>query len=272
MYKLTNIFIYPIKGCAGISLDSAEILDRGIRYDRRWMLVDSEGKFISQRTHPKLALIETAISDDWLFVSFEDETHQIPLNASYSAHRQVTVWDDTLKAYAADSTDNDWFSRQLGIPVTLVAMQEDSKRLVDPRYAVSGQEEVSFADGYPYLIIGEPSLEMLNRKVGGETLLIDRFRPNLVFEGGTAHDEDRWRSFVIGEVGFYGVKPCARCQVTTINQQTGESGKEPLISLSRYRKQGNKVLFGQNCLSRAGGVIRVGDQISVEELGKPLFP
>lgn len=272
MYTLSNIFIYPIKGCAGISLESAEVLDRGLQYDRRWMLVDDSGQFISQRSHPQLALFETAIIDEWLFVSYEDDTHQVPLKDVGEDHRQVVVWDDTLKAYIANAEDSKWFSDRLGMTVTLVSMHKDSHRPVDPRFSVSQKEEVSFADGYPFLILGHASMNLLNEKVTGEALLIDRFRPNLVFEGGTPHVEDTWRSFSVGEVAFHGVKPCARCQVTTINQQTGAQGKEPLLSLAKYRKLGNKVLFGQNCLLETGGTIKVGDQIVVATQGEPPLP
>ncbi|MEL7147758.1 MAG: MOSC domain-containing protein, partial [Bacteroidota bacterium] len=161
MYTLSNIFIYPIKGCAGISLDVAEVFDRGLQYDRRWMLVDGNGRFISQRSHPQLALIETAIIDGWLFVSYEDDSHQIPLVSDYKDHQEVIVWDDQFKAYVASPVDSQWFSNHLDTEVTLVAMQEDSHRPVDPRYAVSQQEEVSFADGYPFLVIGNPAMTLL---------------------------------------------------------------------------------------------------------------
>ena len=245
------------------------MLDRGLKYDRRWMLVDADGRFISQRSHPQLALIETSISSDYLHVSYLGDQHKIPLAATNGEQRDVIVWDDTLNAYVADTNDSRWFSEVLNMEVTLVSMQQDSRRPVDPRYAVSHEEEVSFADGYPFLIIGRASMDLLNEKLVGEPLLIDRFRPNLVFDGGKAHEEDTWQSFSVGSVDFYGVKPCARCQVTTIDQQTGVSGKEPLKSLARYRRKGNKILFGQNCLMKKSGVIKVGDRIEVTRRGEP---
>lgn len=267
MSRLTNIFVYPIKGCSGISLDHAELNERGIKYDRRWMLVDESGKFISQRSSPEMALIDLKIEGEFLIVSYKEYTHEVSLERKAGQSINVTVWDDTVKAYLTSEQDNQWFSMALNKKVRLVAMLEDSIRPVDPRYAVSEKDEVSFADGYPFLIIGESSMEQLNTRIGGERLLMDRFRPNLVFEGGLPHEEDTWREFKIGDSQFYGVKPCARCQVTMINQQTGAQGKEPLETLSGYRKIGNKILFGQNCLLKSGASISVNDEIVVQKTG-----
>ncbi len=267
--ELAQIFIYPIKGCKGISLTKAEVQNRGLKFDRRLMLIDESGTFVSQRSDEKLALISCKIEGDSLVVSFQGRSISIPLVKVFKKSVQTTVWDDAVMAYLTDEIYHQWFSGVLGRPVRLVAMQEGSSRPVDHRFMKSDQDEVSFADGYPYLIIGNSSLDLLNQKIAGNTkFLIDRFRPNLVFSGGEAHEEDTWSEFSIGDTTFYGVKPCARCQVTTINQQTGNKGKEPLKTLSGYRKHGQKILFGQNCLRKSGSFVKVGDQIKIHSYMK----
>lgn len=271
--KLSNIFIYPIKGCSGISVDSAILNGRGIEYDRRWMLVDDQGLFISQRSHPKMALIEQAIDGDQLFISFEDQTHQIPLNPNYQQSETVTVWGDQINGFLADDNDHQWFSSVLGTPVRLVAMKAESVRPVSQKYAVSDDDEVSFADGYPFLIIGEAALDKLNQQLSEDSyMLIDRFRPNFVFSGGMAHEEDTWQEFSIGDSRFAGVKPCARCQVITIDQQTAEKGAEPLKTLAGYRKLNNKILFGQNAILLEGEYVSKGDRIIVHKTKEALLP
>lgn len=268
MLRLTHIFIYPIKGCSGIALDQAELLGRGIKYDRRWMLVDESGNFISQRGFPELAMIDVSIDGGFLQVAYKDLKHQIPLQGTISDESvTVKVWDDYVSGFSTAEADHQWFSQILNKKVRLVAMLDQSKRPVDPRYAVDKTEEVSFADGYPFLVIGENALHTLNNKMAEESLKMDRFRPNLVFSGGEPHEEDLWQEFKVGDCHFYGVKPCARCQVTTIDQQTGAIGKEPLKTLSTYRKKGNKILFGQNCLLKSGRVIRIDDEITVLKRG-----
>jgi uncharacterized protein YcbX len=141
----------------------------------------------------------------------------------------------------------------------LVVMPESSHRKMDPRYAVQ-EESVSFADGMPYVMIGQSSLDELNQRLE-VPVSMDRFRPNLVFSGGEAYAEDQFKQLQIGEVEFQVVKPCARCVMITVNQQTGEKGKEPLATLVTYRTVNNKVYFGQNAVALAPGMVRVGDLI-----------
>lgn len=152
-----------------------------------------------------------------------------------------------------------WFSDFLGMELDLVVMPESSERKMDSRYAVQ-KESVSFADGMPYVLIGQSSLDDLNQRLN-EPVGMDRFRPNLVFSGGEAYAEDQFKQLQIGEVGFQVVKPCARCVLITVNQQTAEKGKEPLATLATYRTVNNKVYFGQNAVSLTPGIVRVGDPI-----------
>lgn len=250
-------------------MDQAELQGRGIKYDRRWMLVDESGNFITQRSFPVLAMIKVSIEGEFLQVAFKERKHQIPLHTIAAGEPvEVKVWDDFVPGFPTAEADHQWFSDILNSNVRLVAMLDQSIRPVDPRYAVDKTEEVSFADGYPFLVIGENALHTLNSRIEGEPLKMDRFRPNLVFSGGEPHEEDSWEEFKIGNCDFYGVKPCARCQMTTIDQQTGVVGKEPLKTLSAYRKIGNKILFGQNCLLKSGDMIRIDDEITVLKRGE----
>jgi uncharacterized protein len=248
---LTEIHIYPIKGLGGISVTSAKVQLRGLEYDRRWMLVDESGRFISQRESTKMALLDTAIEPPFLKI-FErknpDRQILIPLMPEHISMPEidVEVWGTHFKAKEMDQHISDWFSDILSMTVRMAYMSEDGQRITNPKYAPEGQR-VSFADGYPFLIIGQSTLEELNSRLA-TPLPMNRFRPNFVFSGGTPYAEDQWRDFTIGEVPFKGVKPCGRCIVTTIDQQTGEKSAEPLKTLSSYRVKDNNVLFGMNLI------------------------
>jgi len=267
--KVSGLFIYPIKSCAGISLQKADLTERGLAYDRRWMLIDAKGKFLSQRKHPEMARIQTKIVGDKLHVWHllkKIKPLEIPLQIKQGNTREVRLWDDEFPASIFDERANQWFSGVLGFPCQLVYMHDESLRTVDPKYAQQ-EEIVNMADGYPYLIIGQKSLDDLNQRLlaAGELAVpMNRFRPNLVFEGTEAFEEDNWIDITIGKVDFTAVKPCARCILTTIDQQTAIAGKEPLKTLSAYRKSGAKVLFGMNLLHRELGVLHLGDKIVVK--------
>lgn len=269
MLQLSEIYIYPIKSLGGIRLSEAEITTRGIKYDRRWMLVDANGRFMSQREFPKMTLLKTSIFTN--FLKIDDSTtekellirHE-PALINVEKKVMVSVWDDhDIVAYEVGNLANNWFSEALGTPTRLVYMPEESHRKVEEKYFVEGDEITSFSDGYPILIIGTASLADLNNRLESP-VTINRFRPNFVFTGGGAYEEEDWHKFTIGGVIFYGVKPCGRCVMTTINQETGQkTGKEPLLTLSKYRKVGNKILFGQNVLASQLGTVREGDFMKV---------
>jgi uncharacterized protein YcbX len=260
--RVQDIFIYPIKSMKGIRLESAKVLERGFQYDRRWMLVDRAGLFITQRTHHQMALIQVELQDNHLLVSSEINQAnpiQIPLDFKLESQIEVEVWDDRMLANLVDPSFDQWFSEVLGIDCQLVVMPESTQRKVSPKYAVH-EESVSFADGMPYLIIGQESLNHLNSKLTQEVAM-NRFRPNIVFSGGVGFVEDSWKNIKIGNVDFCVVKPCARCVLITVDQETGEKSKEPLNTLASYRTLNNKVYFGQNALALHEGVLRVGDSI-----------
>lgn len=268
---LSEIHIYPIKSLGGISLTSAQVEERGLRHDRRWMLIDENGVFLTQRKLAEMALLQVALGPDGLVVTHKTKDLSplhVPFETASNRSLLVTVWNDICFAYLVSSQANAWFSEALGVDCRLVYMPENSIRLIDPNYA-RHNEKVSFSDGYPYLVIGQESLNDLNSRLA-EAVPMSRFRPNFVFTGGQPHDEELWKTFKIGEVLFYGAKPCARCIVTTINQETAQAGQEPLKTLSGYRRQGNKVLFGMNLIGLSTGTVSVGDRITVMETNSQL--
>jgi hypothetical protein len=262
--RIQDIFIYPIKSLKGIRLESVKVLERGFQYDRRWMLVDRAGLFITQRTHHQMALIQVELQDNHLLVSSTmDQANpiQIPFDLILEFQIEVEIWDDRILANLVAPSFDQWFSEVLGIDCQLVVMPESTQRKVSPDYAVNG-ESVSFADGMPYLIIGQESLNHLNSKLTQEVTM-NRFRPNIVFSGGESYTEDSWKNIKIGNVDFCVVKPCARCVLITVDQETGEKSKEPLRTLASYRTLNNKVYFGQNALALQEGFLRVGDSIQL---------
>jgi len=260
--EVQDIFIYPIKSLGGIRLSEALVEEKGFQHDRRWMLVDEQGLFISQRDHPQLALLSVELCENDLTVFVRTEktnSINIPLELANGPEILVTIWDDQVLAKVVDPEIGRWFSDYLGIEVNLVVMPESSHRKVDQRYAVHG-ESVSFADGMPYLLIGQESLNDLNSRLE-RPVPMDRFRPNIVFSGGSPFLEDSLREIKIGEVEFQIVKPCARCIMTTVDQETGKKGKEPLKTLSGYRTLNSKVYFGQNVVALRTGKVKIGDPI-----------
>jgi uncharacterized protein YcbX len=263
--ELQDIYIYPIKSLGGISLLQAEVQKTGLKYDRRWMLADYSGTFVSQRTYANMAMLQVAISDEGLVINHKKNKLSpltIALNATTNNTLTVSIWEDTCTATEVSLEANEWFSEALQMPVRLVFMPETTRRQVDSNYATTN-DIVSFADDFPLMMIGQASLNDLNSRLD-QPVLMNRFRPNLVFKGGEPYQEDSMYSFKIGEVSFKGVKPCARCVLTTVNQEEATKGVEPLKTLATYRTIKNKVMFGQNLLQQGTGVIKVGDKIVVD--------
>ncbi len=264
---LSEIWVYPIKSLGGISMQAAVTETRGLQYDRRWMLVDVAGRFVSQREIPAMAMLGTTIGASFLTVFWKHkptERIDIPLDIPISnlPSLLVEVWDDQCTACSLPEEINQWFSAQLGQDLRLVLMPETTHRSTDERYTPPGHP-VSFADGFPYMIIGQASLDELNTRLD-HALPINRFRPNLVFTGGQAFEEDTWEAFWVGKQPFKGVKLCARCIMPTIDQDTAARAAEPLKTLAGYRNTDNKIFFGQNViwLGEGSSFIRVGDRIS----------
>jgi len=263
MLKLTHVYIYPVKSLAGIELQEATSEERGLKYDRRWMLVDSTGEFMSQRKYPRMALLIPGFDNDCLRITAPDtSTIEISLENINGEITPVSVWSTDCNGYAVSDEANKWFSDQLDTECRLVFMG-DQKREISSK-SLKNEGEVSYADGYPYLIVGQSSLDDLNDRLD-ESVPINRFRPNLVFSKANPFEEDEWGDFKIGDIEFFGVKPCARCVMTTIDQLTGEKGKEPLKTLATFRQRDNKIYFGLNAIIKKAGLIKVGDILEVAE-------
>ena len=264
-YFLSEINIYPIKSLGGISLQFAEVEERGLKHDRRLMLVDDSNHFITQRSFPQMALIKVERKNSLLTVTHK-QNKLSPLSIHVSPYDEeevdVQIWRDNVAALKYNDDVNDWFTEAIGIKCSLVYMPDTTKRKTNPDFAKDNI--VSFADGYPILIIGEESLKDLNNRLT-VPLPMNRFRPNLVFKGGNRFDEDKWKNVRIGNTEFNVVKPCARCSVTTVNQETGERGKEPLKTLAQFRNNNGQVLFGQNMICEKKGSVHVGDQLHPAE-------
>lgn len=268
--KLSDIFIYPIKSLGGISLNDSFVEQKGLRFDRRMMLVDHNGKFLTQRAFPEMALLKTLIDNGSLIVrdSRNNNITTISLKYLQSDYRseekiKVIIWDDICSAVKISKEADEFFSDALGIHCSLVLMPDDEKRIVDSKKKyIKDEHTVSFADGYPFLIIGQSSLDDLNKRLV-DSLPINRFRPNFVFTGGEPFEEDNWSDFLIGNVKFKAVKPCDRCVITTTNQDTAEQKEEPLRTLATFRKKVNKVLFGMNLVTYSTGQVFVGDTLKI---------
>lgn len=247
------------------------VTERGFQFDRRWMLVDEQGRFITQRAYPRLCLLGLKLTGDFVevFHHQQDSSMQFPLVMEAGQSMRVSIWDDVCLAIYADSPIHDWFSAFLGMKVRLVYMPDQTRRLIDTDYSINADIN-SFSDGYPILVVGQTSLDDLNAKLLNPVGM-NRFRPNLVFQNGDPFEEDTWRKFQIGDTVFYGVKPCSRCILTTVDPECGQTGKEPLQTLATFRKTNNKIYFGQNVIpGSVGSVLKLGDSIRVLEVKKAL--
>lgn len=263
-FLLSELYIYPIKSLGGVSVQQAFVTERGLQHDRRWMLIDEMGRFLTQREHPLMALLQVEIGANELIINHKKEVVsplEVPFETPLGDRVQVQIWDDEVEAHLLSEEFDVWFTNAIGFPCSLVYMPDDSFRKVDADYA-RNQEITSFSDAYPFLLIGQSSLDDLNTRLE-KPVPINRFRPNLVFSGGLPYEEDTFYEFWVGTNQFFGVKPCARCVLTTVDQATAQKGNEPLRTLATYRTKNNKVLFGQNLLPGTLGIIRVGDEIEV---------
>ena len=262
---MTGLFVYPVKSCAGTELGVAELDARGIRHDREFMIVDPRGHFLTQRQLPRMALIHPTRTADTLTLAAPGMS-RVCLTPRLDRDRvHVTVWNDRVAAIDQGLAVADWLSTFLQTPCRLVRQADDAVRAVDREFATHPTDEVSFADGYPLLLVSEESLCDLNARLD-TPLPINRFRPNVVVGGaGAPYIEDTWSRISIGDVTFSLVKACARCAITTTNQATALRGHEPLATLATYRRVVRGVLFGQNLIHHAVGTIRVGDRVGVEE-------
>ncbi|GAB1489411.1 MOSC domain-containing protein [Opitutaceae bacterium] len=268
---VSALHIYPVKGCRGIAVPSAEVDALGLVGDRRFLITDITGKFLTQRSHPVMALIGTALTPDTLTLTFKDRAPLAVRRTPDPAAPLLTVeiWSSAgLQAEDCGDEAAAWLSAVLGLPVRLVRIGSAFHRPVKPSKAQPG-DVVSFADGYPLLIVGTASLAELNDHLiaqGEAAMPMDRFRPNVVVDGAAPHAEDTWPRIRIGNVVLRAAGDCVRCIVITTDQATTERGPEPLRTLARYRRQadGNGVRFGQNLIQESkAGMLRVGDPVEL---------
>jgi uncharacterized protein YcbX len=262
---LSQIFVYPIKSARGIAVTETELEISGPVNDRRWMLVDEDGVFLSQRKVPRMALIEPRLQGTDLVVTAPGMSRLVISAGSISEAEliPVSVWRDHLTLPHPNPAWSEWFSTFLGRPCRLVYLPDSVIRNVERPF--DGPEwRVSLADGYPLLVVTEASLTMLNEQLESE-VGIERFRPNLVISGTTPHQEDHWRQMQVGSVQLAIVKACARCSIVVVDPSTAAVGVEPLRTLARYRTLPRGVMFGQNALVMNRGKVSVGAAVEVVE-------
>ncbi len=259
---LSGLHIYPIKSAAGIALSEAEVSDRGLKHDRRWMVVDPKGKFMTQRKHPRMALIRVGLTSQLELSAPGMADLALPLEPGAEAETlEVEVWGDRCPALAMGAEAQAWFSNFLETPCQLVYMPDHSQR--PTAHGQLGDDKlVSFADAYPFLLISEASLADLNQRLA-EPVPMNRFRPNLVVTGCEAFAEDGWKQIKIGEITFDLPKRCDRCSVPGVDQDSGIQNKEPLLTLAKFRLEQGKVWFGQNLLHHHSGELRLNTEIKV---------
>lgn len=263
--RVSQLRVYPVKSLQGISISESWVFKTGLHYDRRWMIVDEEGNFMTQRNCGELATFSTELLGTGLQIMRQMDQILVRY-PPYSEHvyQDATIWGFTLPAIDMGDTPAEWLSRKLGKQVRLVYHPGEFCRPVHPDYSQPG-DFVSFADGFPLLLANQSSLDDLNSRVEDEVAML-RFRPNAVIEGAEAWAEDNWKRIRIGEVEYRNAKPCGRCIVTTLDPFTGESlGQEPLTTMATFRQQGKSVNFGVNLIPDTEGPIRIGDEVEILE-------
>lgn len=268
--QLVDLAVYPLKSARGIRVPAAEVEPRGLRGDRRWMIVDANSRCVTQREIPALARLQASPAGEpdatGMRLSLDGRTIDVPCPGMDAAREPVRVWDDTLRLPEARSAAP-WLSEVLGQTVRLFHQPDDVRRPVE--HWAREDDHVSLADGFPILLATPASLDAV-RRAAGASFGMERFRPNLVIEGAPAWAEDGWAVLRVGSIVLDLVKPCARCKLTTVDQESGEfAGDEPLATLRRTRMSGDRrvpgVLFGWNAVARSFGPIRVGDEVEVLE-------
>lgn len=263
---VSQLYLYPLKSARGYSVPQYSLDARGPRWDRRWMLVDEAGQFLTQRQHAVMTQLVSHIEDNELQISAPGMPDLIVPFFYWDmikSTQPVTVWSDTVPAKIAEGHVNAWFSQVLKQPCRLAYMPEETKRLVDPAYAKKG-EIASFSDGFPLLLATEASLQQFNQWLGSD-IDIMRFRPNVVITGNTAFAEDEWRRIGIGTLEFHVAKPCSRCAIPTLDPITGERNTAVFATLKKHRSREGEVFFGQNLIASGKGEINVGDAVELLE-------
>mgnify|MGYP001593457148 CR=1 FL=1 len=267
--EVSGLHFYPIKSCSGTELETVEVAERGFRYDRHWMVINTDGVFLTQREVAKMALIRPSLSDDRLIISACGEPSILELSFDNKGpRREVIIWGNKCEATDDGEIPAQWFSDFLDLDCKLVHMPSDFVREKRPGYG-----RLEFADSYPLLIVSEESLQNLNKRIqtnGGNSVPMNRFRPNIVVKGGDPYAEDSWKQVRINEVRFDTVKPCIRCPFPQIDQESAKKGKEPIKTLLGYRRVTPKeVVFAQKAVNLDIGFVEKGNQVEILERKDP---
>ncbi len=263
MPYISSLHVYPVKSCAGQELSQARLNARGICRDREWVVVTDDGAFISQRTHPGMALIQPVLENDRLSVSAPKMNEMTIETQDDGDIRQVNVWGALCDGVDQGEAAAAWFSAYVATPCRLLHFRPGFVRPVDPNYAPRSTDQVGFADAYPLLLLSEASLADLNARLP-EPIRMNRFRPNIVVADCPPYAEDTWKQIRVGAMQLDVVKPCARCATTLVEQESGAKGKEPLRTLATYRKlNGPDPVFGQNVVHQGEGVLETGLVVEV---------
>lgn len=260
---VSALHVYPVKACRGVAVTTAELEPRGLADDRRWMVVDGNARFVSQREHPRMALVDVQVEGEQLVLAAPGlPSISVPRRGHVGASLEVVIWRAQVSAHIHPAASQ-WFSQYLGFDCQLVYMPDTSLRAVNPLRSRPG-DIVSFADAYPCLVASEPSLAALNARLAQPISLL-RFRPNIVIAGCAPFAEDTWQRVRFGNLELRWAKACDRCTVTTVDPTTGTRGKEPLATLATFRRRDNEVWFGGNFIPDSFGRLNVGDPITVIE-------
>ncbi|MCF2489426.1 MOSC domain-containing protein [Dyadobacter sp. CY347] len=261
---LSEIWVYPVKSLGGIRLRESLVEERGLKYDRRWVIVDEKGTFLTQRTNAQMALLDVAFSDEGLMLSHRyDPVNQmlVPFLREDDEDLEVKIWNDVVTARTVSKLADEWLTERLGKIVRIVEMTPDTHRKMGSLYADTDRT-VSFADDFPCLLISQASLDDLNSRLS-QSVEMKRFRPNFVISGTTPYEEDLWKGITIGDTRFEVAKPCERCVMVNIDPNTGNKSPETLKALMGYRKEGKDIFFGQNVVGLETGVVREGDAVTL---------
>lgn len=266
---VSGLYIYPVKSCQAVPLQASPVTQSGLLFDRRFMVINKKGLFLTAREYPQLTLIDAKSVQHGLVLTHPSMNSPLPLviETFTNEYRETEIWEKPVSANITHPLANAWFSELLNQQVELVYFGEHSTRFTSRR----PDQPVAFADGYPFLLTTQASLDDLN-KSGPQINEMERFRPNIVISGNEAFNEDTWKRIRIGDVIFENVKPCVRCLFITLDPDTAERSPkgEPLRTLAKYRlfdKEG--VTFGVNLVTENEGMIAVGDEVEILEYQTP---
>lgn len=258
---VSQLAIYPVKSMRQVSVQAAKIDMGGLKDDRRWMVVDSSGRMVTQRQHSRLCLIQPAITEKGLLLQTPGMPDLYVSRPDNADRIEVSIWNDQCRACPAGEQSQRWLSQFLGIDCQLVYFPDDELRVVDQTYASAG-DNTAFSDGFPVLLISQASLDDLNGRLE-KPVPMARFRTNIVISGSGPYAEDEWKQLKIGDFNLRIVKPCSRCVIPSIDIETAERTGEPTRTLSQYRRSDNKIFFGQNAVLDGQGRVQTGMSVEV---------